>query len=176
MDRVGRRAAVWVFGTASVVYLLDRATKLWAEHALPGHPIDVIPGALTLRFTTNSGGAFSVGEGSPWLFVGASIAVIVALLFMGFRRRDRLYRVAVGLVLAGALGNLTDRALRGPGFRGRVIDFVDLHVWPVFNLADSAIVVGALLIAWDSLRSRDRAAPAAAATGSSAEGGRADDA
>jgi signal peptidase II len=55
--------------------------------------------------------------------------------------------VAVGLILGGALGNLTDRATRGPGFGGRVVDFIDVHVWPIFNVADTAIVVGALLLA-----------------------------
>ncbi len=57
------------------------------------------------------------------------------------------------MVLGGAIGNLTDRALRGPGFRGRVVDFVDIGSWPVFNVADSAIVVGAILLAWTGLRS-----------------------
>jgi signal peptidase II len=61
---------------------------------------------------------------------------------------------ALGLVLGGALGNLTDRAIRGSGFGGRVVDFIDLHVWPVFNLADSAIVVGAIVLAWMGLRER----------------------
>ena len=153
MDRVGRRAAAIVFGTASLAYLLDRVSKLWAEHTLPGHPIDLIPGGLTLRYTTNSGGAFSLGERAPWLFVGATVAVAVAIVLTAFRNRNRLQAVGLGLVLGGALGNLTDRVIRGPGLRGGVVDFVDLHVWPVFNVADSAIVVGALLIGWASLRS-----------------------
>jgi signal peptidase II len=148
-----------MFGTASIVYLLDRVSKLWAEHVLPGHPIDVIRGALTLRYTTNSGGAFSVGDGAPWLFVGATVAVVVAILVTSFRHRSRLHAVALGLVLGGALGNLTDRVVRGPGLRGRVVDFVDLHVWPVFNAADSAIVVGALLIGLATLRGPGHADP-----------------
>jgi len=152
VDRVGRRAATLLFGTASMAYLLDRVSKLWAEHTLPGHPIDVIPGVLTLRYTSNSGGAFSVGEGTPWLFVGATVAVVAAILVTAFRHRGRLHAIALGLVLGGALANLTDRVIRGPGLRGRVVDFIDLHVWPVFNAADSAIVVGALLIAVATLR------------------------
>jgi signal peptidase II len=153
VDRVGRRTAAIVFGTAFLAYLLDRVTKFWAGHTLPGRPIDLIPGVLTLRYTTNSGGAFSLGESAPWLFVGATVVVIVAIVVTAFRHMGRLHAVALGLVLGGAFGNLTDRVIRGPGLRGRVVDFVDLHVWPVFNVADSAIVVGALLIGVASLRS-----------------------
>ena len=152
MDRVRRRGAAILFGTAAIVLVLDRATKLWAERSLADAPIEVVRGVLDLRFTTNSGGAFSLGESAPWLFAGATIAVSTVIVTTAFRHRDPLMAVALGLVLGGALGNLADRALRGPGLRGRVIDFVDLHVWPVFNVADTAIVVGALLLAWCSFR------------------------
>ncbi|HTG46531.1 MAG TPA: signal peptidase II, partial [Actinomycetota bacterium] len=67
------------------------------------------------------------------------------------RRRSVLTSVALGLILGGALGNLTDRAVRGPGLSGHVVDFIDVHIWPVFNLADSAIVIGAVLLALASL-------------------------
>jgi len=152
VDRVRRRGAAILFGTAAIVLVLDRATKLWAERSLADAPIEVVRGVLDLRFTTNSGGAFSLGESAPWLFAGATIAVSTVIVTTAFRHRDPLMAVALGLVLGGALGNLADRALRGPGLRGRVIDFVDLHVWPVFNVADTAIVVGALLLAWCSFR------------------------
>jgi signal peptidase II len=152
VDRVRRRGAAILFGTAAIVLVLDRATKLWAERSLVDAPIEVVRGVLDLRFTTNSGGAFSLGESAPWLFAGATIAVSTVIVTTAFRHRDPLMAVALGLVLGGALGNLADRALRGPGLRGRVIDFVDLHVWPVFNVADTAIVVGALLLAWCSFR------------------------
>jgi signal peptidase II len=141
-----------LFGTAALVLLMDRGTKLWAERTLADSPIELISGVLDLRFTTNSGGAFSLGQRAPWLFAGATIAVSAVIVATAFRHRDPLAAAALGLVLGGALGNLTDRALRGPGLRGRVIDFVDLHVWPVFNVADAAIVVGALLLAWWSFR------------------------
>jgi signal peptidase II len=67
-----------------------------------------------------------------------------------FRHTTVTSAVAVGLILGGALGNLTDRAIRGDGFRGRVVDFIDVHVWPIFNLADTAIVVGAVILALGS--------------------------
>ena len=71
--------------------------------------------------------------------------------------------LGLGLVLGGALGNLADRALRGPGLSGHVVDFIDLHWWPVFNVADSAIVIGAVVIAWASFREERPADVAAGA-------------
>ncbi len=153
MDRVRRRGAAILFGTAAIAYLLDRATKLWAERTLADAPIEVIRGALTLRLTTNSGGAFSLGQSAPWLFAGATITVSLVIVATAFRHRDPVVAAALGLILGGALGNLTDRALRGPGLSGQVIDFVDPHVWPIFNVADASIVIGALLLAWSSYRS-----------------------
>jgi signal peptidase II len=152
VDPRRRRPAITLFATAAVAYGLDRLTKVWAEATLPGDPIDVIPGAVTLRFTQNSGGAFSIGQSAPWFFVGVSAIVSLAIVLTAFRHTDRPVAAGLGLVLGGALGNLTDRALRGPDFTGRVIDFVDLHVWPVFNVADSAVVIGALLVAWRGFR------------------------
>ncbi len=156
MGRARRRAPVILFGTAACVYVADRLTKLWVTHALRERPVDLIHGVLTLRYTTNSGGAFSLGEGAPWLFAGVTIAAASLIVGIAFRRRSAVSAVALGLILGGALGNLTDRIVRGPGLRGRVVDFVDLHIWPVFNLADASIVVGALLLAWAMLRA-DRA-------------------
>lgn len=148
MDRVGRRGAAILFGTAAAVYLADRLSKLWADRTLQDHPIELIRGILTLRFTTNSGGAFSLGQSAPWLFATFTIGVSILIVATAFRHRSALAAAALGLVLGGALGNLTDRAVRASGLKGRVIDFVDFHVWPIFNLADAAIVVGAVLLAW----------------------------
>ena len=156
MDPGARRGALILFGTAASVLLLDRGTKLWAERALADHPIELIPGALTLRLTSNSGGAFSLGQSAPWFFAAATIVVSALIVVTAFRARGVLASVALGLILGGALGNLADRAIRAPGLRGHVVDFIDLHVWPVFNLADSAVVIGALLLAWSSFRD-DRA-------------------
>jgi signal peptidase II len=157
VERERQRAAAWLFTAAAGVYVLDRLTKLWAERALSS-PIDIVPGAITLRLTTNSGGAFSIGRSAPWFFATVTILVSAAIVVTAFRHRDVLAGVAFGLVLGGALGNLTDRAIRGPGFRGRVVDFVDLHVWPVFNAADAAIVVGAVLLAMTSFHGGNRPA------------------
>ncbi len=121
------------------------------EHTLAGRPpITVIPGVLDLRFTTNPGGAFSLGQRTPWIFVGASVLVSVAIVATAFRHTSIATSFALGLILGGASGNLTDRIVRGTGFSGQVVDFVNFHIWPVFNMADSAIVIGAVLLAISS--------------------------
>jgi signal peptidase II len=157
VDALRRRASTALFGAALGAFVLDRVTKLWAERALPGDPIDLIPGVLTLRFTTNSGGAFSLLPDVPWFFAAVSATISLVIVITAFRHTDRVVGIALGLVLGGAVGNLWDRLVRADGALGEVVDFIDLHVWPVFNLADSAIVVGAGLLALASWR-RDRAA------------------
>lgn len=151
------RLAVALYGIAALVYLADRLSKIWAERSLAGRPpMELIPGVLQLNFTTNSGGAFSIGGSAPWVFAGATVVVAAVIVVASTRLTRPAIAVGLGLVLGGALGNLTDRIVRGPGLRGRVVDFVDLHVWPVFNAADSAIVVGALVLLIASLAQRSR--------------------
>ena len=142
----------WVAGTA---YFLDRVTKVLAERYLAqAGPIRLIPNVLHLTFTTNAGGAFGLFGGQPWLFFTATALVALAIVASSFRLREGVSSVGLGLVLGGALGNLTDRVLRGPSASGRVVDFIDFRVWPVFNLADSAIVIGAAIVVLVSLRQR----------------------
>ena len=154
-----RRLAVWLYAVAGLTFLADRITKLWAERALAGRPpVTIIPDVLQLTYTTNSGGAFGLGQSAPWLFAAATILVAAAIVASSFRLRNGLTAVALGLILGGGFGNLTDRAASGDGpLSGRVVDFIDFHVWPVFNVADSAIVVGALLLAVTGIR-REREA------------------
>jgi signal peptidase II len=162
MDAARRRGGLTLWITAAIVLICDRLTKLWAEHTLPDHPRDVIDGILRLRYTTNSGGAFSLGDRAPLVFALAAIVVCGAIAITSFRARPAWHAVALGLVLGGAAGNLIDRIARGSGLSGRVVDFVDLHVWPVFNIADASIVVGAVLLVVLALRegaaARDRSA------------------
>jgi signal peptidase II len=161
VDRARRRGAVWLFSVAALVYLADRLTKTWAEQRLPGDPIEIITGVVTLRFATNPGGAFSLGQSAPWFFAVVTALVVVLIVVTAFRHTSALTSLSLGLVLGGALGNLSDRLTRGEGFDGHVVDFIDLQVWPVFNLADTAIVVGAIVLAMGSFLGdrRQRAGP-----------------
>lgn len=165
MDHRARRSATTLFAVASAVYLLDRVTKTWAETALATGPRVLIPRVITLRFTTNSGGAFSFGTSAPWFFAAATLIVGGLIVASAFRARPAWQACALGFVLGGAFGNLTDRIVRGPRLTGEVVDFVDVHVWPVFNVADSAIVVGAVLLVWTSYRAARRAQRVAADAG-----------
>jgi lipoprotein signal peptidase len=140
----------------------DRFGRYLVVSNLAGRPpLDVIGSFVQLRYTTNSGGAFSLLTGAP-LFFGVMAIVIIGGIVYAWRRTQPLSMLVVlGLILGGALGNLTDRLLRGEGLlRGEVVDFVKVGIWPVFNLADSCIVVGGLLLAillGRSERDRDQA-------------------
>jgi signal peptidase II len=145
----GRRArlAAILYGSSVAVYVLDRVTKLLAERHLAGRPpIDLIPEVVRLNYTTNSGGAFGLFGGQPWLFFGATLLVCLAIVIGSTRLARAASAAGSGMILGGALGNLTDRIIHGPGVSGRVVDFIDFRLWPVFNLADSAIVIGAALV------------------------------
>jgi signal peptidase II len=164
VGRARRRGALWLFCAAGLVVALDRLTKVWAEQRLPGHPIEVIQGVLTFRFATNPGGAFSLGQDAPWFFATATLIVSVLIVATAFRHTSRVTALALGLVLGGALGNLIDRLTRGERFTGHVVDFIDLQIWPVFNVADAAIVTGAVILAAGSFL-RDRATSSETADG-----------
>jgi signal peptidase II len=135
-------------------YAVDLVTKVLAvAHLTPDDPVDVVDGLLRLDLVRNPGAAFSTG--TSYTLILSVIAVIAAGVVIRFGRRlgDRTWAVALGLLLAGVCGNLTDRVFRAPGFlRGHVVDFLEFPHWPVFNVADSAIVVGGVLAVLLSFR------------------------
>lgn len=163
---MGKRRLLLV-GVAATVIVLDQLTKWWAlEELADGNVIDVV---WTLRFalTYNTGTAFSFGGGSgigPWIAVLA-LGVVGVVIWQSRLVTSRWGSVALGLIAGGALGNIIDRAARGDtGFMsGAVVDFIDLRWWPVFNVADAAIVVGAILLLATLLFGPDGATPDSAA-------------
>jgi signal peptidase II len=130
-------------GAAAVVVVLDQLTKHWALQALADRPIDLV-GSLRLKLVYNDGAAFSLGGGNTTLISLIGLVVVAIIVRLGWRAEGRLWAIGFGIVLGGALGNLTDRAFRrGDGvLGGYVVDFVDLQWWPVFNVADAALWVG----------------------------------
>lgn len=128
---------------ATSVLALDQLTKWWALEALDDGPIDVV-GSLRFNLVFNDGGAFSVGRGATGLFIVVGLVMVAGLLWWSRRARTTGVAAALGLIVGGALGNLTDRLLRG--FDGRVVDFIDLQWWPVFNVADIGLFCGAALL------------------------------
>ncbi|HYO17700.1 MAG TPA: signal peptidase II [Dermatophilaceae bacterium] len=131
------------------VYVADQLTKAWATASLqPDQPRELIGSVLQLNLIRNSGAAFSIGTGATWILTLIACSVVVFILISVRRLGSRGWALALGLLLAGSLGNLTDRMFRAPGpGRGHVVDFLQLPHYPIFNIADSVIVSAAILIA-----------------------------
>ncbi|GAC1443955.1 MAG: signal peptidase II [Mycobacteriales bacterium] len=139
---------------ALAVLALDAGTKhLVVAHLEHHDPVRLLGGALLLNVSRNSGAAFSFAQGATILFTLVAVAVIVVIVRTAARLGSAAWATSLGLLLGGATGNLVDRLFRAPGIgRGAVVDFIDFRVWPVFNVADSAIVVGGLLAVLLSMR------------------------
>ncbi|MBP2324039.1 signal peptidase II [Kibdelosporangium banguiense] len=147
------RKALILLSTAVVVFALDLVTKVVALAQLEGQePVRVLGGLVYLQIVRNPGAAFSIATGMTWVLALVAVGVVVAIIWILPKLRSTGWAVGLGLVLAGALGNLVDRFFRAPGpLRGHVVDFVSLfgpngEYWPVFNVADSSIVAGGILI------------------------------
>lgn len=138
------RAALLVAGTAAILYVADQVTKALVVASMPfGARQEVLGDLVQLWHVRNTGAAFSLFPGATWLFlvVTAGALLMIAYFYRAFRARGAWIHVVLGAILAGTLGNLTDR-LRN----GYVVDFVSVGIgdvrWPTFNVADSALVVG----------------------------------
>lgn len=127
--------------------MLDQLSKLWAVRELVDAPVTVIGDDIGFALTRNTGSAFSLFQAFTPLLAVVAIGVAVLLVRAVRRTRDTLMVIGLSLVLGGALGNLADRLFRSPGFlKGAVVDFVHVSSFPTFNVADSAITVGAVVI------------------------------
>jgi signal peptidase II len=156
-----RRDIRWlILAIAALVVLADRVTKLWiVAHIQPGHAVVVIPKVFRLTHVVNTGAAFSMFEGSASpnlvrnLLIGFSVVAVVVVLSLIWKMGKSISptSIALALILGGAVGNLYDRIRFA-----YVVDFLEVHIvhyhWPDFNLADSAIVVGACLLLLEMLR------------------------
>jgi signal peptidase II len=145
---------------AAMVVVLDRVTKLWiVAHIVPGRAIVVIPRVFRLTHVLNTGAAFSMFESSPSpalvrnLLIAFSVVAVVVVVALLWRMGNSVTTtsIALALILGGAIGNLYDRIRYA-----HVVDFLEVHIvhyhWPDFNVADSAIVVGACLLLLEMLR------------------------
>ena len=158
-DRPARRRIVLLAGVAAGVLALDVLTKVAAVATLEDRPpIELLGGALYLVLLRNPGAAFSMATGYTWVLTLVALVVVGVIVRIARRLASPGWAVGLGLVLGGALGNLTDRLFRAPGpLRGHVVDMVSLFapdgsVWPVFNAADSGIVCGGILLVLVTLR------------------------
>ncbi len=128
---------------ALIIFVLDRATKFWVTHSMalgeqlfPSWPVHIL-------YTINSGAAFSILPDADWLFLAVAVAVVGAIAWKWrlLAEQPGWVQVAVGLLLGGALANAVDRVTQG-----YVVDFIQLPHWPVFNVADSGITVGVVVL------------------------------
>lgn len=154
VDTAGRARWPLLLGVAATALVADQLTKWWAVEALSGGRIIDLVGSLRFRLAMNYGSAFSLADGRGPLISLLALVIVAVLLRSGRYATHPVSATAIGLVVGGAVGNLIDRAFRqGDGvLGGGVVDFIDLQWWPVFNVADSAIVVGAILLFLAELR------------------------
>jgi signal peptidase II len=159
---------------ALVVVVLDQLTKHWAVSSLTrGDPVHVV-WTLQWNLAFNTGMAFSRGRGLGPVIGLLAVLVVIVLVVSSAHVESRAGRVAAGMLIGGAAGNLLDRVFRGDGFlQGAVVDFIDLQWWPIFNIADIGVTVGAVLFATAALvpaRARPAAAPDDGGVGAPDEG------
>jgi signal peptidase II len=134
---------------AAGVVTVDQLTKWWAVSRLSSGSIHVI-GPLDLALSRNTGASFSLFQGDAVIIVPVAVVLVIVLGTMAWRAPTRGRAAALGLIIGGALGNLSDRLFRGD--HGAVVDFIALHFWPTFNVADSCIVVGCALLLFSLVR------------------------
>ncbi|MEV8523522.1 MULTISPECIES: signal peptidase II [unclassified Streptomyces] len=153
----GKRKIPVLFAVAAFAYLLDLGSKMLVVARLEHHePIKIIGDLLQLNAIRNAGAAFGIGEAFTVIFTIIAATVIVVIARLARKLYSLPWAIALGLLLGGALGNLTDRIFRSPGvFEGAVVDFIAPAHFAVFNLADSAIVCGGFLIVILSFRGLD---------------------
>lgn len=145
-----RRPRMWLvlLVVAAVVLTADLITKILAVALIdPGDPVEIIGDTITFKLVRNSGAAFSMATGYTWILTIVALAVVAGIIRYSNRLGSIWWALGLGLVLGGAVGNLIDRIFRAPGpLRGHVVDFMSVGWWPVFNVADSAVVCGAVLL------------------------------
>ncbi|HEV7975736.1 MAG TPA: signal peptidase II [Amycolatopsis sp.] len=151
-----------VFLVAVLAFAADLVTKIIVVSTLERHePIPVLGGLVYFQLVRNGGAAFSIATGMTWILAIIAAAVVIAIIWLAGRLRSVGWAIGLGLVLAGAFGNLVDRIFRAPSpFQGHVVDFVSVfapngEAWPIFNVADSCICVGGVLIVLLSLLGKE---------------------
>lgn len=145
--RRGRFIFMWL-GFAALAYVCDQLTKRWVTSTMvEGQQTPVIEGVLQWYFIRNSGAAFSIGENFTWFFTLIMAAVSVFIIVLARRIGSFWWAIGLGLLLGGALGNLTDRLFRPPSFgMGHVVDFISFSNFAIFNMADMGVVGGVITI------------------------------
>jgi signal peptidase II len=132
---------------AALTWGLDLSAKIWAVNNLSArNPVEILGSFFQLTLVRNPGAAFGFATGATVFLTGVAIVAVIVIVYYSSKITSLGWATTLGLLLGGVLGNLTDRLFRSPGFfKGEVIDWLEITNWPVFNLADSAIVIAAFL-------------------------------
>ncbi len=145
------RKAYWPYGVTATVLVVDQVVKFWAEQALgpvnSGKSIELLGGQIRLIYIKNSGASFGILKDAPWLFTILAIVASVGIIFWYQTQgtEDKWYRLGMGLILGGIVGNLADRLFKG-GSVTDMINFPNIELFRIFNVADSAITIGVVTI------------------------------
>lgn len=152
-----RRGPVAMLLIAAVIIAVDQITKVLAVANLEGsRPIELVGETVRLVLLRNPGAAFSMGTDFTMVLSIVATVVVAGLLWFSRRVHSRWWAWGLGLILGGAAGNLVDRYFRAPGIlEGHVVDFMSIGWWPVFNVADSCLVAGVIVVAVAVLRNID---------------------
>lgn len=151
-----RRIAI----TAFITFLIDNVSKRLALKTLPDYPVKLMGDFLKLDLKYNSGAAFGLATSHTILLSSLAIGVAFALFYFSSKVTNLTWALALGLVLGGIIGNLSDRIFRPPGWlQGQVVDWIELPHWPTFNLADSSIVIATFLFLFLTVRNVNPKAP-----------------
>lgn len=149
------RSVMVVLGLGGSLVAADVLTKNWAIDRLATRPITLLGGSVNLIETRNPGAAFSLGTSVTPLLTCIALAAVLGIIAASTRTTSVVMASVLALLLGGAGGNLVDRIFRDPGpFRGHVVDWIDVGAWPTFNLADSSLVTGLILLLVASLWAR----------------------
>lgn len=150
----GARKLLIFLGTAFSIVAIDQATKFWAEANLTHQSVQVIGDLLRFRLAYNDAAAFSLGVGATWVLTLISTVAVIAMLVYGPRIKTSYWALIGGFILGGAAGNWIDRAFKAPEFfNGHVVDFIQVPFnFAIFNLADTFLVVGVILVVIQTLR------------------------
>lgn len=149
-----RQRIVLLYGLAIGIVAFDQITKFWAEANLSSTPVQIIGELLQFRLAYNDAAAFSLGVGATWILTTISLSATTFMIIFGPRVKNMIWAIIAGFALGGAAGNLIDRAFKPPQFfNGYVVDFIQIPFnFPIFNLADSFLVVAVALAIYRTFR------------------------
>lgn len=154
VDSHRRKSYRLFYSSVFIIFVLDQLSKrMVIDNMVPGQSFRLIDDLVSITYVQNTGAAFGLFRGFNWILLLIGVAVLYLIYFYDHRisTRNRLYQITLGIIFGGSLGNIMDRFMRG-----FVVDFIDFHVWPVFNVADTAINIGVVILILSLFSKKER--------------------